>query len=169
MAFMSAVSRLPPELQQSPAEVSRGRRPYLHGAVGLQKQVPAADAAVDAAQRHVEAEGEEVAVVEVAHAVVQPGWGRSRLRKERQRRRGDLRLRSKGYGSDGPSSERSWNTRTADMGDGEGTRRPGRAERAYVLQMLQWCVRAGLGTMHFLQMETEGRPCWFWNADERTT
>lgn len=24
----------------------------------------------------------------------------------------------------------------------------------YLLQMLQWCVRAGLGLMHFLQMET---------------
>lgn len=49
-------------------------QPHLNNAVGLQKQVPAADAAVDAAQRHVQAEGEEVAVVEMAHTVVQPGW-----------------------------------------------------------------------------------------------
>ena len=48
--------------------------PHLYSAVGLQKQFPAADAAVDAAQCHVQAEGEEVAVVEMAHTVVQPGW-----------------------------------------------------------------------------------------------
>lgn len=47
---------------------------HLYSTVGLKKQVPAADAAVDAAQGHVQAEGEEVAVVEMAHAVVQPGW-----------------------------------------------------------------------------------------------
>lgn len=52
----------------------RGIRSHLYGIVGLQKQVPAADAAVDAAQGHVQAEGEEVAMVEVAHTVVQPGW-----------------------------------------------------------------------------------------------
>lgn len=50
---------------------------YLHCVVRLQKQVPAADAAVHAAQRHVEAEGEEVAMVEMAHTVVQPGWDQS--------------------------------------------------------------------------------------------
>lgn len=49
---------------------------HLDGAVGVQKQVLAADAAVDAAQRHVEAEGEEVAMVEMSHTVVQPGWER---------------------------------------------------------------------------------------------
>lgn len=49
---------------------------HLDRIVGVQKQVLAADAAVDAAERHEEAEGEEVAVVEVAHAVVQPGWTR---------------------------------------------------------------------------------------------
>lgn len=49
-------------------------KPHLYSAVGLQKQFPAADAAVDAAQGHVQAEGEEVAVVEMAHTVVQPGW-----------------------------------------------------------------------------------------------
>lgn len=49
-------------------------KPHLYGAVGLQKQFPAADAAVDAAQGHIQAEGEEVAVVEMAHTVVQPGW-----------------------------------------------------------------------------------------------
>lgn len=48
--------------------------PHLYGVVSLQKQVPAADAAVDAAQGHVEAEGEEVTMVQVAHTVVQPGW-----------------------------------------------------------------------------------------------
>lgn len=47
---------------------------HLYSTVGLQKQVLAADAAVDAAQGHVQAEGEEVAVVEMAHTVVQPGW-----------------------------------------------------------------------------------------------
>lgn len=48
--------------------------PHLYSTVGIQKQAPAADAAVDAAQRHVQAEGEEVAVVEMSHTVVQPGW-----------------------------------------------------------------------------------------------
>lgn len=48
--------------------------PHLYGAVGIQEEVPAADAAVDAAQSHVEAEGEEVALVEVANAVVEPSW-----------------------------------------------------------------------------------------------
>lgn len=48
--------------------------PHLYGAVGIQKEVPAADAAVDAAQGHVEAEGEEVALIEVAHTVVEPSW-----------------------------------------------------------------------------------------------
>lgn len=47
---------------------------HLDGAVGIQEQVLAADAAVDAAQGHVEAEGEEVAMVEMSHTVVQPGW-----------------------------------------------------------------------------------------------
>lgn len=46
--------------------------PHLYGAVGIQKEVPAADAAVDAAQGHVEAEGEEVALIEVANTVVEP-------------------------------------------------------------------------------------------------
>lgn len=53
--------------------------PHLDSTVGLHKQVPAADAAVDAAQRHVEAEGVEVAMVEVAHAVVQPSWEQVQL------------------------------------------------------------------------------------------
>lgn len=48
--------------------------PYLYSVVGVQKQVPAADAAVDTAHGHVDAEGEEVAMVEMAHAVIQPGW-----------------------------------------------------------------------------------------------
>lgn len=47
--------------------------PHLYGAVRLQEQVPAADAAVDAAKGHVDAEGEEVAVVEMTDTVVQPG------------------------------------------------------------------------------------------------
>ncbi len=50
------------------------RDSHLYGTVRLQEQVLAADAAVDAAQSHVYAEREEVAVVEMAHAVVQPGW-----------------------------------------------------------------------------------------------
>lgn len=48
---------------------------HLDSTVGLQEHVSAADAAVDAAQSHVEAEGEEVAVVEMAHAVVEPSLG----------------------------------------------------------------------------------------------
>lgn len=48
--------------------------PYLYSVVGIQKQVPAADAAVDTAHGHVDAEGEEVAMVEMSHAVIQPGW-----------------------------------------------------------------------------------------------
>lgn len=54
-------------------------RPHLYLTVGIQEQVLAADAAVDAAQGHVEAEGEEVAVVEVSHTVVQPGWKRVKV------------------------------------------------------------------------------------------
>lgn len=46
----------------------------LYRVVGLQKQGFAAHAAVEAAQCHVQAKAEEVAVVEVAHAVVHPGW-----------------------------------------------------------------------------------------------
>lgn len=46
--------------------------PHLYGTVGIQKEVPAADAAVDAAQGHIEAEREEVALIEVANAVVEP-------------------------------------------------------------------------------------------------
>lgn len=45
----------------------------LYRVVGVQEQVPAADAAVDAAEGHVQAEWKEVAVVEVAYAIVQPG------------------------------------------------------------------------------------------------
>lgn len=44
--------------------------PYLYSVVGIQKQVPAADAAVDTAHGHVDAEGEEVAMVEMSHAVI---------------------------------------------------------------------------------------------------
>lgn len=51
----------------------RGLVVSLYSIVGIQKQVPAADAAVDAAQSHVEAEGVEVAMVEMADTVVQPG------------------------------------------------------------------------------------------------
>lgn len=47
---------------------------YLNGTVGIQKQVLAADATVDTAKGHVEAEGEEVTMVEMSHTVVQPGW-----------------------------------------------------------------------------------------------
>lgn len=46
--------------------------PHLYGTVSIQEEVPAAEAAVDAAQGHVETEGEEVALIEVAHAVVEP-------------------------------------------------------------------------------------------------
>lgn len=34
---------------------------------------------------------------------------------------------------------------------------PGRGRVPYLLQMLQWWVRAGLGAMHFLQMDTPVR------------
>ena len=47
--------------------------PHLDNAVCIQEQLLAAEAAVEAAQGHVEAEGEEVAMVEMAHTVVQPG------------------------------------------------------------------------------------------------
>lgn len=50
----------------------RGLIVSLDSTVGLHKHIPAADAAVHAAQCHVEAEGEEVSMVEMAHAVVQP-------------------------------------------------------------------------------------------------
>lgn len=96
------------------------RNSHLYSAVRLQKQVPAADAAVDAAQSHVEAEGEEVAMVEVAHAVVQPGWGtHSGQRAESGKLQNTeaqvvlwpiMRLFfKKGYDSDGPSSKHTCN------------------------------------------------------------
>ncbi len=47
---------------------------HLKSTVCIKKQVSAADAAVDTAQGHEEAEGEEVTVVKVTHAVIQPGW-----------------------------------------------------------------------------------------------
>lgn len=53
--------------------------PHLYSSVSIQKQAPAADAAVDAAQSHVQAEGEEVAVVEMSNTVVQPGWKHVKL------------------------------------------------------------------------------------------
>jgi len=48
----------------------RGLPAHLDGCVGVPKHLPAADAAVDAAHGHEQAEGEEVAVVVVSHAVV---------------------------------------------------------------------------------------------------
>lgn len=47
---------------------------HLDGSVSLPEKVPTAVAAVHTAQRHEEAEREEVPVVIVAHTVVQPGW-----------------------------------------------------------------------------------------------
>ena len=44
----------------------------VQSAAGLEMKRDA-EAAVEAAQGHVEAEGEEVALVEMAHTVVQPG------------------------------------------------------------------------------------------------
>lgn len=96
-----------------------GRRRLAHhldGAVGIQKQVLAADAAVDAAQGHVEAEAEEVAMVEMAHAVVQPGWeqveSKSELRMENSRAsQPGFRLVVKGYDSGGPSLKRTCDRR----------------------------------------------------------
>lgn len=51
----------------------RGLVVALHSIVGLKEHVPAVNTAVDTAQGHVEAEGEEVAVVKMADTVVQPG------------------------------------------------------------------------------------------------
>lgn len=45
---------------------------YLNGIVSIKEHVSGADAAVDAAHGHIKAKGEEVAVVEVAHAVIEP-------------------------------------------------------------------------------------------------
>lgn len=58
---------------------------HLDGVVGIQERFLTADAAVDAAQRHVQAEGEEVPMVEMTHAVVQPGWKHVQFNKERKR------------------------------------------------------------------------------------
>lgn len=51
------------------------RGTHLQSVVRIQEQVPTADAAVDTAQGHEEAEGEEVPMIKVSHAVIQPGWG----------------------------------------------------------------------------------------------
>lgn len=56
---------------------------YLDRSVRIQEHVFGADAAVDAAHGHKEAEGKEVAVVEVAHAVIQPGCRTHGLRTGR--------------------------------------------------------------------------------------
>lgn len=48
---------------------------HLQSVVCIQEQVPTADAAVDTAQGHEEAEGEEVPMIKVSHTVIQPGWG----------------------------------------------------------------------------------------------
>ena len=45
--------------------------------------MPGADAAVDAGQHHVEAEGEEVAMVEMPHTVVQPRCGHRGVKEKR--------------------------------------------------------------------------------------
>lgn len=57
------------------ANITAGRGTHLQSVVGIQEQVPTADAAVDTAQGHEEAEGEEVPMVKVSHTVIQPGWG----------------------------------------------------------------------------------------------
>lgn len=46
---------------------------HLESMVRIKKQVSAADATVDTAQGHEEAEGKEVAVVKMADAIIQPG------------------------------------------------------------------------------------------------
>lgn len=89
---------------------------HLDGAIGVQKQVLAADAAVDAAQGHVEAEGEEVAMVEMSHTVVQPGWEHvefnSELKMENLRTSHLIfRFLLKGYDSGGPSLKHTYNIR----------------------------------------------------------
>lgn len=48
----------------------RGLPAHLNGCIGIPEHLPAADAAVDAAHGHEQAEGEEVAVVVVSHTVV---------------------------------------------------------------------------------------------------
>ncbi len=47
---------------------------HLYGVVRVQKHVFGADAAVHAAHAHEHTETEEVALVEVTHTVIQPGW-----------------------------------------------------------------------------------------------
>ena len=47
---------------------------HLKSIVCIEEEVSATDATVDTAHGHEEAEGEEVAVVEMAHTVIQPGW-----------------------------------------------------------------------------------------------
>lgn len=60
----------------SPGRLSTGQREgwglpaHLDGCVSIPEHLPAADAAVDAAHGHEQAEGEEVAVVVVSHTVV---------------------------------------------------------------------------------------------------
>lgn len=46
---------------------------HLKSVVRIQELVSATDAAVDTAQGHEEAKGEEVPMVKMAHAVIQPG------------------------------------------------------------------------------------------------
>lgn len=48
---------------------------HLQSVVCIQEQVPTADAAVDTAQGHEEAEGEEVPMIKVTYTIIQPGWG----------------------------------------------------------------------------------------------
>lgn len=65
--------RIKHTLEATPVDNQQGES-HLYSVIRVQKQVPATDATVDTAQGHEEAVGEEVAVVKVSHAVVQPGW-----------------------------------------------------------------------------------------------
>lgn len=77
---------------------------------------------------------------------------------------------SEGYDSGGPSSKRTFNEAKTDHHEGLKRQNKWRTlytstivSSSYVLQMLQWCVLAGFGVMHFLQMDTEGIWTLSWN------
>ena len=70
--------------QPTTLRAGQGGGTHLYSVVGLREHVPGAHAAVDAGQHHVEAEGEEVAVVEMAHTVVQPRCGHGGVKEKHQ-------------------------------------------------------------------------------------
>lgn len=67
-----------------------------------------------------------------------------------------------GYGSGGPSSKCTFNVTQTVHHEGSNRLKNDKlymkiaVQLSYMLQMLQWCVLAGFGVMHFLQTDTEG-------------